>query len=236
MQAWAAIGQVGSPPVHSPAVGLKDFESRLERLVEGTFSKAFKSGLQPVELGRKVVRALDDGRTIGVRGTVAPNHLEVALSPADAERFTGFGDALARELADVAREHAREESYHFLGPVTVVLTVDDGFKLGQCEVVGTIAQGVGGRVGALVFADGTRLELGAESVTLGRLPSCSVPLADPKASREHCAIRPAPDGFTLTDLGSTNGTMVNNVRVAERALRDGDIITIGATTITFEAS
>jgi len=217
-------------------VGLRDFESRLERLVEGTFSKAFKSGLQPVELGRKVVRAIDDGRTIGVRGTVAPNHLEVALSKADADRFAGFGGALARELADVAREHAREESSHFLGPVTVVLTVDDGFKLGQCEVIGTIAQGVGGRVGALVFADGTRLELGAETVTLGRLPSCSVPLADPKASREHCAIRPAPDGFTLADLGSTNGTMVNNVRVAERSLRDGDVITIGSTNIAFEAS
>lgn len=217
-------------------MGLRDFESRLERLVEGTFSKAFKSGLQPVELGRKVVRAIDDGRTIGVRGTVAPNHLEVALSKADADRFAGFGDALARELADVAREHAREESAHFLGPVTVVLTVDDSFKLGQCEVVGTIAQGVGGRVGALVFADGTRLELGAETVTLGRLPSCSVPLADPKASREHCVIRPAPDGFTLADLGSTNGTMVNNVRVAERSLRDGDVITIGSTNIAFEAS
>jgi hypothetical protein len=217
-------------------VGLKDFESRLERIVEGTFSKAFKSGLQPVELGRKVVRALDDGRTLGVRGTVVPNHIEIALSEPDADRFAGFGDALARELADVAREHAREERYHFLGPVTIVLTVDAGFKIGRCEVIATIAQGVGGRVGALVFADGSRLELGAETITLGRLPTCSVPLADPKSSREHAAIRPAPDGFTLADLGSTNGTLVNGVRVAERDLADGDVITIGNTVIRFEAS
>ena len=64
--------------------------------VPNPMAKAFRSGLQPVELGRKVVRALDDGRTLGVRGTVAPNHLEIALSAEDAERFAGFGDALAR--------------------------------------------------------------------------------------------------------------------------------------------
>ena len=217
-------------------MGFRGFEARLERLVEGTFSKAFKSGLQPVELGRKVARALDDGRTLGVKGTVAPNHIEIALSPEDAEHFTPFADALARELADIAREHAREERYHFLGPVTVLLTVDDGYKLGQCSVEATITQGVGGRVGALVFADGTRIELGEETIVIGRLPTCSVPIADPKASREHCAIRPAPDGFTLADLGSTNGTLVNNARVTTRDLRDGDTITIGSTAIRFEAS
>ena len=223
-------------PVHSTAVGFRGFEARLERLVEGTFSKAFRSSLQPVELGRKVARALDDGRTLGVRGTVAPNHVEISLSEEDAEQFAPFGDALARELADVAREHAREEGYHFLGPVTVLLTVEPKLKAGQCTVEATIAQGVGGRVGALVFADGTRLELGAETVTIGRMPSCTVPIADPKASREHCAIRPAPDGFTLADLGSTNGTLVNNARVTTRDLRDGDVITIGSTAIRFEAS
>ena len=55
-------------------MGLQRFERRLERLVEGTFSKAFRSGgLQPVEIGRRVGREMDAGRTLGVRGTVAPN-------------------------------------------------------------------------------------------------------------------------------------------------------------------
>ena len=49
-------------------------------------------------------------------------------------------------------------------------------------------------------------------------------------------VLPTSDGFTLVDLGSTNGTSVNNRRVAEHALRDGDIITIGSTVIHFEAS
>ena len=52
-------------------MGLQGFERRLEQLVEGTFSKAFRSGLQPVEIARKLIRELDAGRSLGVRGTVA---------------------------------------------------------------------------------------------------------------------------------------------------------------------
>ncbi|MFZ4515349.1 MAG: FhaA domain-containing protein [Acidimicrobiia bacterium] len=217
-------------------MGLREFESRLERLVEGTFSKAFRSELQPVELGRKVVRAMDDERSLGVRGTVAPNHIEIRISADDAERFARFGDALARELAEVAREHAREEGYHFLGPVVILLTQDANVRLGQCAIDASIAQGPGGRVGALVFADGSRVDLTDEPVTIGRLPTCTVAIADPKASREHCVVRPAPDGYTIADLGSTNGTTVNHQLIREHELRDGDVIAIGATLIRFEAS
>ena len=64
------------------------------------------------------------GRTLGVRGTVVPNQFTVTLSEDDMERFEGFRDALVQELVDAAREHAREESYHFEGPVGVDLAVD----------------------------------------------------------------------------------------------------------------
>ena len=81
-------------------MGLQAFERRLERLVEGVFTKAFRSGLQPLEIGRRLVKELDAGRTVGVHGVVAPNHFTVVLSPADYERFATFRDALASELAD----------------------------------------------------------------------------------------------------------------------------------------
>src|SRR5262249_18749259 len=100
-------------------MGLQRFERRLERLVEGAFGKAFRSGLQPVEIGRRIAREMDAGRTLGVRGTVVPNHFTVTLSVDDTERFAGFSEALAHELTDAAREHAREEGYGFEGPVEV---------------------------------------------------------------------------------------------------------------------
>ncbi|MBW3575549.1 MAG: DUF3662 domain-containing protein, partial [Actinobacteria bacterium] len=49
-------------------MGLKGFERRLERLVEGAFAKAFKSSLRPVELGRRLMREMDHQRTLNVRG------------------------------------------------------------------------------------------------------------------------------------------------------------------------
>src|SRR5688500_14866007 len=64
-------------------MGLQQFERRLERLVEGVFAKAFRSGLQPVEVGRRLTREMDLHRTVGVRGVLVPNWFEIALSAAD---------------------------------------------------------------------------------------------------------------------------------------------------------
>jgi hypothetical protein len=218
-------------------VGLQGFERRLERLVEGTFNKAFRSGLQPVEIGHRLVRVLDNGRTLGVSGRfVAPNNIGVYLSPDDATRFESFSDALARELAEAARQHAREEGYQFLGPVTVTLVSDDSLKRGAFDVVGEIAEGAGGQVGSLVLPDGRRVRLGEHPTVLGRNSDCTVPLADPRASRRHAEIRATADGFLVVDLDSMNGTKVNGVPVREHVLHDGDEIAVGATVMRFEAS
>jgi hypothetical protein len=218
-------------------VGLKSFERRLERLVEGTFAKAFRSGVEPVEIGRKIVRALDAGRTLGVSGApVVPNDVIVYLSPADLEHFHGYADALTRDLAEATRAHAREESYTFAGPVSVALAADDALRAGEVEVSAEIAAGTGGRVGSLLLPDGGRIDLGDEPAVIGRLPDCRVSLDDSRVSRHHAEVRPHGDGFAVVDLGSMNGTTVNGVAVKEQPLADGDVIGIGSTTIRFEAS
>lgn len=216
-------------------MGLQRFEQRLERIVEGGFGKAFRSGLQPVEIGRKVTRELDAHRQMGVHGVpVAPNNIGVYLSHDDFDRFESFADALARELAELAREHAREEGYQFVGSVTVHLVPDDELRVGECDVVAEIAAGM--RVGSILLPDGRRVPLGESTFTIGRLPECDIVVADPKASRRHTEIRPAGNGFLLVDLQSTNGTRVNGAPASEHVLVDGDRIGIGATEFRFEAS
>ena len=217
-------------------MGLQRFERRLERLVEGAFTKAFRSGLQPVEIGRRLVRELDAGRTLGVHGRVAPNRFSVWLSPDDSERFAGFADVLQRELQDAVREHARDENYHFIGPVEVLIGVDERRKRGDMKVVAEIVEAEDGRIGAIVFPDGRRVRLGQEMAMIGRLPECAVALSDPQVSRHHAEVRPDHDGYRLVDLGSMNGTLVNGTRIAEHALRDGDEIVVGATTLRYEES
>jgi len=217
------------------AVGIQGFERRLEKLVEGTFSKAFRSGLEPVEVGRKVTRALDAERAMGVDGVpIAPNNIGVYLSPDDFERFTAFADALARELAEAAREHAKAEGYHFVGPVTVTLVADEELRAGECDIAAEVHEGM--RVGSLVLPDGRRYPLGEKPVVMGRMSDCDVVLADPRASRQHAEIQPVGHGFVLSDLGSMNGTVVNGNAVREHQLSDGDEIRVGSTVLHFEAS
>ena len=216
-------------------MGMQGFEKRLEKLVEGTFSKAFRSGIEPVEVGRKVTRALDADRQVGVDGVpVAPNNIGVYLAPDDFERFSSFADALARELAEVAREHAKAEGYHFVGPVTVTLVADDELGAGECDVAAEIHEGA--RVGSLVLPDGRRLPLGEEMMSLGRMSDCDIVVADPRVSRRHAEIKPAGHGFVVTDLGSMNGTVVNGSPIREHPLTDGDEIRLGNTVLRFEAS
>lgn len=217
---------------------LRSFERRLEQLVDGVFARTFRSGLRPVELGRRLVRAMDDTRTVGVSGRpLAPNHFVIHLSPDDAATFAEVGDALVGELCDTAREHARSEGYAFMGPVRVELTEDPRRRAGTFTIEARLSQGEGGvGAGSLVLPSGRRVTLGEQPLRLGRLPDCGVQLADTNVSRHHAEIRPAGEGFVVADLGSTNGTRINGVPVASQVLRDGDEITLGATTIRFEAS
>jgi DNA-binding SARP family transcriptional activator len=86
---------------------------------------------------------------------------------------------------------------------------------------------------ALVMADGARLPLSDRPYVIGRQEGCDLVLADPAVSRLHAEIRPALGGHLLIDHGSTNGTAVNDRPVAQCVLEDGDVIVIGALTLTY---
>jgi hypothetical protein len=215
---------------------LKGFERRLERMVEGAFARVFRSGLRPVELGRRLVREMDDGRTIDVRGRqVAPNHFVVRLGPDDHGHLAEVSETLCRELAAAARDHARDEGYHFPGPVQVELVEDRRFRTGAFAIDARLREGPGGAgAGSLVLPDGTRLPLDGRTVVIGRQSTCDVVVGDPNVSRRHAEVRPDGEGYALVDLGSTNGSRVNGERIARRVLSDGDELTVGNTTLVFE--
>jgi pSer/pThr/pTyr-binding forkhead associated (FHA) protein len=64
-----------------------------------------------------------------------------------------------------------------------------------------------------------------ESATLGRSRDCDLPIAAPRASRRHAAIVASGEGHRVSDLGSTNGTLLNGVALdADAPLADGDVV------------
>jgi hypothetical protein len=110
---------------------LRDFERRLEGAVEGLFARAFRSGVQPVELGKRLVREVEDGRTVGVNRVYVPNVYVYELSPADRDRFADYEQALGLELAALAVETARERDWAMLGPARVEFETADDLEQGR---------------------------------------------------------------------------------------------------------
>ena len=219
-------------------MGLQSLEHRLERMVDGVFFRRSKGSIRPIELGRRLVREMDDQRSIDVKGRrIVPNDFTVVLSAIDHTSFNDIEDALVAELTEAAREYAREEGYHFMGPVTVQLAVDNSLRTGRFNIVSQLKQATTGPgMGSLVLPSGQRVDLGA-TVTVGRLPECTISINDSNISRNHAEVKAGPSAYVVVDLGSTNGTMVNGVRITgEQRLRDGDIISFGSTHVRFEAS
>ncbi len=219
-------------------MGLKGFERRLERLVEGTFARAFKSAIQPVELGRRLVREMDDQRNVNVEGSVVvPNVFTIALSPEDYESLTSLGTTLPRELAETLRNHGRQHHYVSMGPIEVHLEADPGLRTGSFDLSARFVEAQRPEISAtLILADGHRAALGDAPVLLGRAGDANIQLNDTSVSRRHAEIRPNGDHYVLVDLGSTNGTRVNGTVVSHHRLRNGDALLLGDCALRFEQS
>jgi pSer/pThr/pTyr-binding forkhead associated (FHA) protein len=87
----------------------------------------------------------------------------------------------------------------------------------------------------VVVAQGKRMPVGPGGAVLGRSRECDIVLDDSNVSRRHAEIRPAGgDGWTITDLGSTNGVQVNGRKVDTAPLRPGDAVVVGTVDVRFE--
>ena len=110
---------------------LRSLESKLAGLVEGTFSRAFKSEVRPVEIARKLAKEMDQNKVQSLSRVYAPNEYAVWLSPDDRKQFEGYEDELARELSGYLLEHARRERIALLTSPQIEFKTDDRLRLGE---------------------------------------------------------------------------------------------------------
>jgi hypothetical protein len=88
---------------------------------------------------------------------------------------------------------------------------------------------------AMLAVSGRRLPLPSRGATIGRSRDCDVVLEDAGISRHHAEIVPDVEGWTVADLGSTNGVRVNGRAIrGAQPLRAGDRVELGSTEIVFE--
>ena len=242
---------------------LRNLEAKLEGLVEGTFSRAFKSKVQPVELAHKLAKEMEDSKTVSLSRVYVPNEYVVFLSPKDREQFEGYESALQKELSDYLLEHARKEGLTLVTRPSVGFKTDERLGLGEfgiqaqlvhAEEDGEPEQGDFGNTmvyspdraprplvppvsssrKAFLVGGGKRVVVSGSHFVIGRSREADMVVDDPNVSRRHAELRPEQDGWIVRDLGSTNGIQVNGRHVAETALAPGDEITLGLTKLTFE--
>ncbi|MGO2860794.1 MAG: FhaA domain-containing protein [Brevibacterium sp.] len=120
-------------------MGILDrFEKGLENVVNGAFAKAFRSQVEPVELAGSLRREADNKAAVVSRGrTLTANHYTIELSPTDFDRLSGLENELRSDLRQVIGDHAVEQAYSFVGPVSVEFVEADDLDTGMYRVVST---------------------------------------------------------------------------------------------------
>jgi hypothetical protein len=272
-------------------------ERFLERLFEGQSARLFHTRLRPIQVQRRLERAMESSRVRDGSRTLVPHRLVVRLAPDDLTALRTSSPGLAATLADGALAFARGHGYTLLDRPTVTLRADSRIQSGGIQVdiaagpgaaapAGTRSgaapsaadlgdapeRGDGATAGAppardepssdtagwtvpqptAVFAipdadgpratvreigpDGDRvIDLDGRALTIGRAPDNGLVLRDGRASRHHARIDARRGSLVLTDLGSTNGSWVNDRRIESVALGEGDRVRIGTTILVIES-
>lgn len=233
----------------------RDFEKKLEGLFEGVILRAFKSGVHPVELGKKLVRELEGHKTIGVSRVYVPNRYEVGLSRRDYTRFESYQAVLATELENLLISYIGEHGYAVLDRPRIRLVEADRLREGEFWIKPSLDgelpradervetdEGILRKPGAsghgiLELLDGGDVspvfDISKNELRIGRVADSDIVLPDPNVSRVHARIEQKGGTYVITDLQSTNGTWVNEKKVQSVALKENDVIRLGSTRLIF---
>ena len=120
---------------------LRDIESKLAGLVEGTFGRMFRSEVTPAELARGLAREMEATRRQGLDRTWVAHHYDVYLSPADHRRISDGSAMLAEELAASLVVHAREQRFALAHAPEVVFHLGPELPTSRYGVKATHVEG-----------------------------------------------------------------------------------------------
>jgi hypothetical protein len=122
---------------------LRNLETKLADLVEGTFGRVFRSEVRPVELARKLAREMDEHKTVSVSRVYVPNEYVIWLSAEDRERLENVEDSLIEELSAYLLEHARREKLALLSRPQIEFQTDERLALGEFGIQARLVRPAG---------------------------------------------------------------------------------------------
>ena len=234
---------------------LDNLEQRLDRIVNGSFSKAFKSEVQPVELGAALQQEIDNRADTITGQTVVPNIFIIELGSVDHERLSTYFETLSGELGTLADAYSSEQRYTTVDAAHITFALDAELETGVFRIRSTAAKRPADAAPPvlptqdstpqvpltsftpqatpfLTSITGEEFKITQSVTSIGRGVEADIQIDDTSVSRLHCSIVLGSD-VLVRDLGSTNGTVVDGVRATESVLRDGSLIKVGNITLTY---
>ena len=231
---------------------LDNVEKRLDRIVNGSFSKAFKAQIKPEEIADAVQHEIDmrarqqDGRI------VAPNRFVIALSTEDYRTLESYMTGLQTELASMVVKHCFQQRYARVDQPDIQFAEDASLHVGDVRIdsesgprqhmdaspttahESLIPPIVAEQAATphLRSTDGTDYPLVQPVMTMGRTSEADIQINDLGISRIHCTILLGSQ-VMIRDNQSTNGTLVDGQKITEAPLNHGSLVQIGNSTFTY---
>ena len=192
---------------------LRSLEEKLAGLVEGTFSRAFKSEVRPVEIARKLAREMDQHKVVSVSRTYVPNEYTVWLSPKDRKQFDGYEGDLREELSAYLLEHAPCEKVAFITRPDIGFETDERLRLGEFGIQARLVQADGDGRGEAVRGDAGHTAVYSVAERIAE------PLAEPNARRGRAQLRHEGRAVIL----GTSGAVLGRSRECDVVVEDENV-------------
>jgi hypothetical protein len=243
---------------------LDRIEDLIENLLEGVFRRNNPSPIQPIEIGRKLLKVMEGNKRVSIAKTYVPNQYQIYLNPNQLIEFESLKQTLAQELKGVLQQKAEKENLSFIGNLWIDFTADPDLDLGAIRIEAGFLEQSESETGEFsvtapqadfghtqIFSIPDKIKKQAHLVienheheyvhslsggrqSLGRSHKCDIVIKDQNVSRVHAWLESVDGQWKLIDNESTNGTFVNNQRIGEQVLQSGDQIRVGTTTIIFQ--
>jgi len=112
----------------------KNVEERLEGIVEGFFARVFRSGLQPVEIGRRIQRAMAENKTISVNRIYAANDFRIFIGTEDLDRFKPMESGLVADFSEIVIDTAKQNHWNLMGQPQIKILEMEGLGKGEFKL------------------------------------------------------------------------------------------------------
>jgi hypothetical protein len=127
---------------------LERLEAMASRVIEGWTARLFRARLQPVQIAKRVIRAMEAHQTISLAKTFVPNSYVVSLAPSDYAQFEQYKRSLERDLAEAILGAARDRRFTLLAYPTVEIEEDEDLSAGDLRVACALVDASGEEVPA----------------------------------------------------------------------------------------